>query len=227
MDILQKVDRLPLRPEYIKCGFTEITFSLSFVFTLLLIAYWTINYYKMENLAFKYRKYQLCLPCSVSRVIPGVCWPSISLILKQCKLADILISSDLLIQELALHAAGSFFVLLQIDGANQEILSQARAQLAGIPTTRKLYTACRRLAISNETKFCQRKLNPLTLQFKFEQSTTLEVKSLLWNQLLLEFHRICVVSFIRELATLPTSLAHANWSYLLLASRQDLPVTMC
>ena len=105
----------------------------------------------MKNLAIKYLKYLkhwLCLPHSATRVIlnyPSVCCPSVSLISRQCKLsllATISISSEPLIQELALQLdLSSGF--LQIDSIHQEILSQARAQLAGIPTVRKLYTACR------------------------------------------------------------------------------------
>ena len=121
----------------------------------------------MENLVIKYLKCWLCLSHSATHVIlnyPGVCCPSISLILKQCKLsllANISISSDPLIQELALQLNLSpSSGLLQIDGVHQEIITQARAQFAGIPITCKLYTACRQLVILNETKFCQQKLNP-------------------------------------------------------------------
>ena len=99
----------------------------------------------------RHLKCQLCLPCSATCVIlnyPGVCCPSVSLILRQCKLSsltNILISLDPLIQELALQL-DLFSGLFQIDGVHQEVLSQARAQLASIPT------ACRQLDISNETK---------------------------------------------------------------------------
>jgi len=73
---------------------------------------------------------------------------SFFLISRQCKLsllASISTSSDPLIHELALQVdLSSGF--LHFESSHQEIFSQARAQLAGIPTACKLYTACRSLA---------------------------------------------------------------------------------
>ena len=165
-----------------KCEFIGIMFSI-ICFHLTVD---NVGPSKWKVLQLKYLKHWLCLPHSATCVIlnyPGVCCPSVSLISRQCKLsllANISISSEPLIQELALQLdLSSGF--LQIDSIHQEILSQARAQLSGIPTACKLYTAGRRLAILNEAKFCQQKLNSLTLQCKFEQSAILEAELHLWN----------------------------------------------
>ena len=83
-------------------------FSLSFIFTLLLIALDQQLSQNGKSCKIKYLKHWLFLPHSATCFIlnyPDVCCPSISLILKYCKLSlltSISISSDLLLQELTL-----------------------------------------------------------------------------------------------------------------------------
>jgi len=215
-DLLQKVDKLPVRPEYQVWIYRNYVLSI-IRFHLTVDSIGPSALTKMENLATKYLKRWLCLPRSATRVIlnyPGVCCPSVSSISKQCKLsllANISQSSDPLIQELALQVNLSSD-LLQINISHQELLYQARAQLDGIPTARKLYTASKQLAVSRETTLCQEKLDTLSVQCKFGNSATLEADSKLWNRLLLGFHPGQLSFVLRASSdTLPTPLNLRRW----------------
>ncbi|XP_065907873.1 uncharacterized protein [Dysidea avara] len=215
-DLIQKVDSLPLRPEYQVWIYRNYVLSIiRFHLTVDSVGPSTIN--KMENLATKYLKRWLCLPRSATRVIlnyPGVCCPSVRSISKQCKLsllANISSSSDLMIKELALQVdLSSNF--LQINSSHQELLNEARAQLDSIPTARKLYTASKHLAISRELTLCKEKLDTLSVQCKFESSAVLEADSKLWNRLLLGFHPGQLSFVLRASSdTLPTPLNLRRW----------------
>ena len=86
---------------------------------------------------------------------PSVCSPSISLIIKHCKLsllANITQSSNPMLQGIALKLDfGSG--MLQIKNNHHEILTQARNQLSTIPSAKKLCTLPARKLLLQRRRF--------------------------------------------------------------------------
>ena len=209
--LLSKVDQMSLQPEYKVWIYRNYILSIiRFHLTVDCVGPSTIT--RMENLATRYLKQWLRLPRSATRVIlyyPGVCSPSISLTVKNCKLsllANVSQSSDPALQELVLQldiGSGMF----QINGRHHGILSQAREQLISIPSAKKLYHACKTIAAAEEKAQCVQKLNSLSVQCKFSDAAFLETSNQLWNRLLLGFHPGQLSFILRASSdTLPTPL---------------------
>ena len=105
-----------------------------------------------------------------------VCYPSIYLTVKHCKLiflANISQSFNPILQELALKVDCGHG-LLQINDNDHEILTQARKKLVAILSVKKLYLASKKVAIDNGTAQCTCKLQSLSVQCKFKDATSLE-----------------------------------------------------
>jgi len=64
--------------------------------------------------------------------------------------------------------------MLQINDRHHGILAQVREQLNSIPSAKKLYHACKKVASAEEKALCVQKLDSLCVQCKFKDAAFFE-----------------------------------------------------
>ena len=70
---------------------------------------------------------------------------------------------------------------LQISHRSHGIIAQTREQFKSIPSAKKLYHTCKKVATAEEKTLCVEKCDSLSIIFRFKDAAFLEMSNHLWN----------------------------------------------